>query len=142
MSNITEIKAREILDSRGNPTVECDITLDNNGNCWIASSSLSTDFPVVSGTQTTNNGLQDAVAFKLNSDLSSLLWSTYYGGTDEDAGYSIQLTSLNEPIITGGSKSNDLFTSPNALLTTSQGLLDGFVVKYNNAGIKAAVATW
>ena len=29
MSEITYIKAREILDSRGNPTVECDLHLDN-----------------------------------------------------------------------------------------------------------------
>jgi len=29
MSKITEIKSREILDSRGNPTVECDVTIDN-----------------------------------------------------------------------------------------------------------------
>ncbi|MDC0057118.1 phosphopyruvate hydratase [Alphaproteobacteria bacterium] len=30
MANIKIIKAREILDSRGNPTVECDIYLDDN----------------------------------------------------------------------------------------------------------------
>ena len=30
MGKITDIKAREILDSRGNPTVECDIFLENN----------------------------------------------------------------------------------------------------------------
>src|SRR6266566_6916255 len=29
MSGIIEIKAREILDSRGNPTVEADVTLDS-----------------------------------------------------------------------------------------------------------------
>jgi enolase len=29
MSNIASVKAREILDSRGNPTVEVDVTLDN-----------------------------------------------------------------------------------------------------------------
>jgi len=29
MSKIKELKAREILDSRGNPTVECKVTLDN-----------------------------------------------------------------------------------------------------------------
>ena len=28
MATIKDIKAREILDSRGNPTVECDITTD------------------------------------------------------------------------------------------------------------------
>jgi enolase len=30
MENIKDVKAREILDSRGNPTVECDIVLDDN----------------------------------------------------------------------------------------------------------------
>ena len=29
MSKIKKIKAREILDSRGNPTVEVDVVLDN-----------------------------------------------------------------------------------------------------------------
>ena len=29
MPNIKNIKAREILDSRGDPTVECDVLLDN-----------------------------------------------------------------------------------------------------------------
>ena len=30
MSFIKEIKAREIIDSRGNPTVECDVILENS----------------------------------------------------------------------------------------------------------------
>ena len=30
MVNIKDIKAREILDSRGNPTIECDIFLSDN----------------------------------------------------------------------------------------------------------------
>ena len=30
MSKIKNIKAREIIDSRGNPTVECDITFEDN----------------------------------------------------------------------------------------------------------------
>ena len=29
MPKITELKAREVLDSRGQPTVECDVILDN-----------------------------------------------------------------------------------------------------------------
>ena len=29
MSTITDVFAREIIDSRGNPTVECDIVLDS-----------------------------------------------------------------------------------------------------------------
>jgi len=29
MSSIADVRAREILDSRGNPTVEVEVTLDN-----------------------------------------------------------------------------------------------------------------
>ena len=29
MATITDIRAREILDSRGNPTIEADVTLDD-----------------------------------------------------------------------------------------------------------------
>ena len=30
MEKIKKIKAREIIDSRGNPTIECDVILDND----------------------------------------------------------------------------------------------------------------
>lgn len=33
MSYIVSIHARQILDSRGNPTVEADVTTDK-GHCW------------------------------------------------------------------------------------------------------------
>jgi len=31
MPSIIDLTAREILDSRGNPTVECDVTLESGG---------------------------------------------------------------------------------------------------------------
>ena len=31
MPTIVDLTARQILDSRGNPTVECDVTLDSGG---------------------------------------------------------------------------------------------------------------
>ncbi len=36
MSAIKEIKAREILDSRGNPTIEADVTLKSGAHGWAA----------------------------------------------------------------------------------------------------------
>ncbi|MEW6087020.1 MAG: phosphopyruvate hydratase [bacterium] len=36
MSEIIDLKAREILDSRGNPTVECEIALLNGARGWAA----------------------------------------------------------------------------------------------------------
>ncbi len=36
MAKIKQIKARQILDSRGNPTIECEVTLED-GSCGLAS---------------------------------------------------------------------------------------------------------
>lgn len=36
MAVIVQVRAREILDSRGNPTVEAEILLDNGGMAWAA----------------------------------------------------------------------------------------------------------
>jgi len=119
-----------------------EIIVDNNDECWITTTTLSTDFPIIGGAQTVNNGLQDAISFKLNSDLSSLLWSSYYGGSSDDAGYSLQLNSLNEPIISGGTNSINLFTSPLSIHPNSNGLQDGFVAKYNASGNNITNATY
>ena len=119
-----------------------EIIVDNNDNCWVTTTTLSNDFPIIGGAQTVNNGMQDAISFKLNSDLSSLLWSSYFGGSSDDAGYSIQLNSLNEPIIAGGTISNNLFTSSTAVNQNIQGLQDGFVAKYNVAGNTISNATY
>jgi enolase len=35
MTTIVEIHAREILDSRGNPTVEVDVTLETGTNVFL-----------------------------------------------------------------------------------------------------------
>ncbi len=119
-----------------------EIIVDNNDNCWVTTTTLSTDFPIIGGAQTANNGMQDAITFKLNSDLSSLLWSSYYGGSDDDAGYSIQLSSLNEPIISGGTVSNDLTTTPLVIYPNSIGTQDGFVAKFNTSGNTISNATY
>lgn len=36
MSGIAAIKAREILDSRGNPTIEVDVVLESGARGWAA----------------------------------------------------------------------------------------------------------
>ena len=36
MAKIVDIRGREILDSRGNPTVEADVTLDSGAIGWAA----------------------------------------------------------------------------------------------------------
>lgn len=54
-----------------------EINVDQFGNAYISSSTRSSNFPIANGFDNTLGGEQDAVAFKFNSDLSQLIWSTY-----------------------------------------------------------------
>ena len=124
--NLTGLVANYADDYRG------EIIIDSLDNCWIASSTSSTDFPMVNAVQSSNNGNQDAVVFKFNNTLTNLEWSTYFGGSGNEAGYSIQLDNQNQPLITGGTENSALPTTSNVIHTVAPGGIDGFLTKYNN----------
>lgn len=107
-----------------------EIMLDSIGNCLIASCTRSTDFPVLNAFQAVNAGLQDGVIFKLTSDLSTLQWSSYYGGSNNDACYSIKIDSSLNNVFAGGTCSNNLPATAGGWQPSYQGgKTDGFVVK-------------
>lgn len=109
-----------------------EIMLDQNGDCIVASCSRSIDFPILNAFQATNAGLQDGVVFKLSSDLSTLLWSSYFGGSNNDACYSVKVDSSYNIVFSGGTTSTDLPNTTGAYQTTYQGgKADGFVAKIN-----------
>ena len=112
-----------------------EVIIDGSGNCLVISSTESTDAQMAgSSPQPVNNGGTDAIVFKLNSNLSSLLWSTYWGGSLNEGGLGVQLDSNGDIFITGGTQSNNLFSSPNAFKGSSSGNLEGFVAKFSSNG--------
>ncbi|CAN5880459.1 hypothetical protein BH11BAC7_BH11BAC7_14820 [soil metagenome] len=114
-----------------------DINADNSGNCYIVSSTQSTNFPTTAGAfQTTfGGGLQDGCVFKLDATLSTLLFSTYLGGNLNDAVYSIGLNAANEIYVSGGTESLNFPTTPGSLHPAYMGgVADGFVAHFNAAG--------
>jgi gliding motility-associated-like protein len=110
-----------------------EIIMDSFNNVYIAASSSSTDFPTVSANQPTLGGLQDGVIFKLNNNCSSLLWSTYVGGSGNDAAYVLSLNKKNHSqlFVAGGTESSNFTTTLGAYQTVYQGSIDGWVRKYN-----------
>ncbi len=119
-----------------------EIMLDKEGNCYIASSTKSPDFPIINGFDNTLNGNQDAVIIKLNSDLSNVYWSSYLGGDNMDAGYSIKVDSNLFVYATGGTASNNFPTSLGAINTAFQGgKADGYVVKIDTNGSQILAST-
>ncbi len=120
-----------------------EIMLDSIGNCLVASCTRSTDFPTQNAFQNTNAGQQDGVIFKLSSDLSALQWSSYYGGSENDACYSVKVDSSQNVIFAGGTSSNDLTTTAGVWQQTyGGGKCDGFVVKLANFGTVFQAASY
>lgn len=112
-----------------------EIMLDTAENCIVASCSRSVDFPTLNPIQAANGGMQDGVIFKLSNDLSTLMFSTYIGGTNNDACYSVKVDSSYNIVFAGGTNSTNLPGTSGAWKSAhSGGKADGFVGKLNPTG--------
>ncbi len=120
-----------------------EIMLDSVGNCIVASCTRSTDFPTANAFQTANAGKQDGVVFKLNASLSALEWSSYYGGSEYDACYSVKIDSSYNFVFVGGTTSSNLAGMGSGWQSSyNGGATDGFVVKLNPAGTAITNASY
>jgi gliding motility-associated-like protein len=113
-----------------------DIIYDQLNHYYVAACTQSSNFPVsTNAPQPVRGGGQDGVVFKLNSNLSQLVWSTYMGGSGDDAMYSIRLNTNEEIFIGGGTSSTDFKTTTGVLQSSYQGgRSDGVVLHMNNTG--------
>lgn len=112
-----------------------EIMVDSLGFVFVTSSTWSNDFPVESGFQMTSGGHLDAVIFKLSDDFSSLVWSSYFGGSENDAGYSVKLDSSYNVVFAGGTSSSDLLGTAGGIQPTyNGGITDGFICKIPEEG--------
>lgn len=120
-----------------------EIMLDQNGNCIVASCTRSTDFPVQNAFQPNLAGQQDGVIFKLTPDLSTLIWSSYFGGSDNDACYSVKIDSSYNIVVGGGTSSNDIpGTAGGWQSSYNGGKTDGFVFKLTPDGQTLTQSTY
>ncbi len=120
-----------------------EIIIDQKGNCIVASTTMSADFPIVNGFQTTYGGKQDGVVFKFNPTMDQLLWSTFIGGSDKDAAYSCKLDYQDNVVVAGGTASSDIPTQTNSYQKTfGGGDADGMIVKLSDDGTALLASTY
>jgi len=112
-----------------------EIMLDNLGNCIVGTCTKSQDFPTLNPVQAANGGQLDGVVFRLSSDLSTLQFSTYIGGSNNDAIYSVKVDSSYNIVFAGGTTSLNLPGTAGKYLSNYQGgKADGFVGKLSSNG--------
>jgi gliding motility-associated-like protein len=122
-----------------------DVTVDRNNSILIASITASNNFPTTAAAfQNTNGGgAADGVVCKLNANLTALTWSTYLGGSGADAAYSIQLDSVNNIFVGGGTSSANFPGAQGGYRGVYQGgTTDGFVARISAAGDDLAQSTF
>jgi hypothetical protein len=115
------------------------VAVDLSGNVYFSGNTQSADYPV------TPNALQpayrggagntDAWLTKLSPDLSTLLYSTYLGGTGTTGGFGdrgrcVVLAPGGEVVVTGDSNSADFPVTAGAHDTSYNGNVDSFIAKF------------
>jgi hypothetical protein len=119
------------------------IALDTSGNAYVTGYTQSNTFPTTAGAaQTTLNGTEDAFVTKLNSDGSGLVYSTYLGGSGNDAGFGIAVGTNGYAYITGYTQSTDFPTTAAAIQTANGTGKEPFVAALNASGAQLAYSTY
>ena len=111
------------------------IKVDSSGNVYVTGETTSSYFPTTSGVLQTSfgGGGSDAFVTKLNSSLSSLVYSTYLGGSYSDYGYAIAVDSDGEATVTGMTNSSN-FPIYGYFLSTDYGINGAFVTRLTSSG--------
>ena len=118
-----------------------DIAVDPSGNSYISGFTESNNFPTYKAYNSTFSGTSDAFVTKLNATGNGLIFSTYLGGTQSDAGLGIAVDPSGTSYISGYTYSSD-FPTLHAYNSSFSGSIDVFVTKLNATGNGLVFSTY
>jgi hypothetical protein len=122
-----------------------DGTVDRFGNAHFTGLTGSTDFPTTPGAfqRTYGGGNIDTFVTKLSRDGSSLVYSTYLGGSGDENPFDLAVDFYGNAYVPGVTSSIDFPTTPGAFQTSfAGGNVDGYVTKINPAGSGLVYSTY
>jgi hypothetical protein len=112
------------------------IAVDPSGNLVVAGTTGSPNWLVSPNAhQPSKSGGPDAFVMKFDS-LGILLYSTYYGGNGNDHPEGLACDKEGNFYLSGATQSSTNIASANAHQTVFNAQTDGFVVKFNAAGVR------
>lgn len=108
------------------------IAVDSSGNAYVTGRTGCLDFPTTVGAFQTSygGGSIDTFVAKLNPAGSALVYSTYLGGAEDDAGFGIALDPLGNFYVAGYTNSTNFPTTPGSFQTSSSGASEAFAAKF------------
>lgn len=137
INTASQLRKNYADDNRG------EILVDENSDVYVVTSTLSTDFPTTAGAYHTQSyGGQDICVFKFSNDLSHLSWSSYFGGSASDAGYSMMLAADHSVYFCGGTTSDNLPVINGTFQSSHAGGVDGYVAHLSANGSSLLQCTY
>ena len=136
----------------GNTDRFSSIGVDKDGNSYLTGRAIS-GFPTVNPLQTNHGGVcgviltvqvpcGDVFVTKLNAAGTALVYSTYIGGSSEDAGMQIGVDAAGNAFVLGTTQSADFPSTDGALQPVGKGPgLSAFVFKLDSTGGKLVYST-
>lgn len=118
-------------------------TYDSLGNLYAASYVIGAGWPVtLNAAQGSAAGSSDVGINKYNATGSSLIYSTYYGGSSAEYPHSMFVNHLGELVAAGVTSSSNLPVTSGAYDNTLGGSGDIFVVHFNSTGTAMLGSTY
>jgi len=122
------------------------VAVDSSQNAYVTGNTYSTSFPTTPGAfQTTLTGGPKAFVTKISPSLagaSSLVYSTYLGGTYRDIGHGIAVDGSGNAYVTGETGSIDFPTTAGAFQSANRGNTNAFMTEMNAAGSALVYSTY
>ena len=123
-----------------------EIMVDQGNRVVLVCNTKSANFPTYSssGIPYLNHlgGKQDAVITCFDSSLSQIEFSTYLGGSKDDAAYTIHQNKANSYYIAGGTKSNDFGYFNHGYKRSYLDSIDGFIIEIDSSGSQILNGTY
>lgn len=130
------------LGGAGTDAVTGGIAPGPDGEAFVGGITNSADFPTVNPYQASCAGDHDAFVIRLSSSGSSLVYSTYLGGSGEDRNLGMALGTGGEAYAAGYTASTDLPTINPYQAFHGGGLYDAFVCKLSTSGSLLLYSTY
>ena len=122
------------------------ISVDADGNAYVAGFTQSADFPATAGAfqKTFGGGYGDAFVTKLDPTGSALIYSTYLGGADSDAAGNpgLAVDASGSAYVTSETVSTDFPITAGAFQATLSGYQNAFVTKLDPTGSALVYSTY